>query len=265
MSNHPLYKLGKSDPKENAKTLKLAEFVDRTAQIPVSYDFDKYRAKFPVNLWGNNDYGNCTIAARINQLIRLERAETKKTIKVSDEDVINKYKELSGCNSPGDDKDTGLVILDVLNDWRKNGWSLQQGKTPRTFTIDAYGKVDTKDHQLLRSCIYLFNGVQFGFNLPLSAQAQVEKGYWDVTTGPDSQPGSWGGHAVSGFQFSTDAIYVITWGKKIKVSNAFVDAYADEAFAVIDSLDKWYGAADHFDAAALKQKMHDLGISVQSQ
>lgn len=263
MPNREDFKLGKGIAQEDNKTLKLANFVNSSIQIPISYDFDKNRSKFPANTWGNLLYGDCVIAGRANQLVRLERAETKKNISLVDDQVVSKYKELTGCVSPGDDKDTGLIILQALKDWRTNGWTLPQGKSERKFSIDAFAKIDHSNHWLLRAAIYLFNGVQFGFALPVSAQSQTAKGYWDVVPGQGSEPNSWGGHCVSAFSYDADNIYVLTWGKKVKVSNAFVDKYADEAWSVIDSLDNW-ASTNYLNVPKLIDEANQLGIRLLS-
>lgn len=251
--DHPDFKLGKQDHKHDDKTLMMANFME-VPVVPTKFDLEKNRAPFPVHIWGNNEYGDCVIAAEANALLRMERIETRRTVKAQDADAIKRYKHLTGCNNPGDSNDTGLVILDSMSDWRNNGFPVGA----HTFQIAAYGELDPLEHDQLRAGIYLLHGIHFGFALPISAQQQTEQGFWDVTLGVDSAPGSWGGHCVYADKYDEDNIYVWTWGREIRVSNAFVRKYADEAWAVVDNLDKWR-KNDHLDVPGLEKALHDIG------
>lgn len=246
-------KLGKHKHKQDDRTVKLALVLDETVPIPSVFDFDKGRAKFPIKVWGNDDYGDCVMATRANQLLRLERVETRRTVPITDKEVIDKYFELTGG------ADDGLNMLDTNVDWRKKGWDIPTHAGTRHYSIEAFGELNARNRKQLRQGVYFLHGVQFGFNLPISAQAQTDQGYWDVTTGPDSGAGSWGGHAVFSYAYDFENMYVITWGKKVRVTNAFIEKYCDEAWAVVDSLDTWRNGA--LDVEKLRQILKDIGAS----
>jgi len=245
-------KLGKKDHVADPKTIKLARVLDETAVIPSVFDFDKGRAKFPLSPWGNTDYGDCVMATRTNQLLRLERLETRRTVPITEQNVIDKYFELSGG------KDEGLVMLDTNRDWRTNGWDIPTHAGTRHYTVDAFGEINCSDHKMIRQSIYFLHGIQFGFAMPISAQEQTDEGYWDVADGSDGEPGSWGGHAVYGYAYDYDNVWVYSWGKPVRVTNNFIDKYCDEAWAVVDSLDKW---REVLDVDKLKQILKDIGAS----
>lgn len=251
------FKLGKDEPKTDAKTLKLTEFIDTTIQVPVSHDFDKHRRPFVPHAWGNHDWGDCVDAAQANQLVRLERVETRRTPKLTDQDVIDRYKKQTGAASPGDANDNGLVMLNTLREWRA-GWAIDN----KNYNIAAFGKIPTHNHQLLRTCSYLFNGLQLGFDLPITASLDTHNGAWITTSGQGSEPGTWGGHAVYSKKFDADNLYVITWGREVRVSNDFIDKYCDEAWTVIDDFDQWRHTHGVLDVPGLIQKMRDNGITV---
>jgi|SRR3989304_2882336 len=238
------YPLGKLEYKYDERTLQISEFIDPEFWFPPSYDFDKDRRSFPVTSWGNTLWGNCVIASRANHLLRLERIEQRRTVKLKDYHVIDKYKELTGSLNPGDTFDQGLVVLDTLKDWRNNGWHLdlirKHLSQHKIYKIAAFGELNPLDKvQLRRACFYLF-GIQMGFWLPLSAQTQTSQGYWDIVeSSPYSKPGSWGGHLVYAKKYDTDNFYVLTWGKEIRVTNAFIEKYCDEAWAIVDDFDFW--------------------------
>lgn len=269
---HPQYKLGSilGSGKADDRTLRLSDFVESTVQAPVSWDFDKGIKAFPPRMWGNDQYGNCEIAGRCNYLMRTQRTQTKLTIDLENKDAISIYKQMTGCQSPGDANDTGLTTLDNLKQW-KSGWEITKkwpvgGEETRAYHISAYGLIDTTNASLLRTCMYLFSGCLFGIALPITAQAQTEAGGpWDVVdpnlTG-DSEPGSWGGHCVYDIAYDADTVTVLTWEKRIKMTQAFIDAYVMEGYSVIDSFDTWYDFPHALDVPTLIQEMRNIGINV---
>jgi len=166
--------------------------------------------------------------------------------------VVDKYFQLTGG------QDVGLNMLDTNRDWRTNGWNIPVSGKTRNYKIEAFGELYVKNPKQLRQGIYLMHGIQLGLSLPVSAQAQTNQGYWDVTTGPGSEPGSWGGHAVYATAYDFSNIYVYSWGMKIRVTDAFIAKYADEAWVAVDSMDKWREALD---VPALKKILHDIGAT----
>lgn len=237
MTDELKVRLGKQEHKHDDRTLFMARFVLPDIRVPAKFDFDKNRSALPIRLWGNDDWGDCVIAGEANQLLRLERIEQRKTIALGDQDAIDRYKLLSGSASPGDANDNGLVILNAMQNWRTQGWSVG-GKN---YTISAYGELDTGDRSQLRMASYALHGIHLGFMLPRAAQAMTSEGVWhyEGQTGPEWRPGSWGGHLVYSKAFDKDGHEILTWGRKVKVTNEFLEHYADEAWAVVDNLDSW--------------------------
>jgi hypothetical protein len=255
-------KLGKKEYREDERTLRLTpEFMATPpgVTIPDEFDFDVHRSTFPThNGWGNFDYGDCVLAGRANNLVRLERIETRHTVPLTEEMVVDKYKAMTGCQSPGDANDTGLVVLDALSDWRA-GWPLDVYKNPRTYKIAAYGLLNERDREQLRTATFLLDGIQFGLALPWSANAQISNGQaWDVDDSADGEPGSWGGHLVYAKHYDSGGIYCITWGREQYMTNAFIEKYCDEAWVVVDDLET---RSKYVDVAKLTQYLHDIGAS----
>ena len=268
---HPKYKLGAAVGPDtwDKRTVKLENFLDLTTQVPVSWDFDKGRKPFPKNLWGNDQYGDCELAARANYLLRLQRKQTKTTPGIDDNDVIALYKQMTGCNSPGDSNDVGLSSLDNFRQWR-SGWDITKnwqigGEETRDYHLSAYGYVDPTNEKLIRLATYLFTGVVLGVNLPITAQNQIDSGVWDVdpSAGSDADPGSWGGHAIYSKRFDANSVYVLTWGMEIRATNAWINEYAMESYAGIDSFDTWFKFPHAIDIQALIKEMQGAGIQVQ--
>jgi hypothetical protein len=151
-----------------------------------------------------------------------------------------------------------------MRDWHHNGWmpmGIDRGGNRRNYTIDAYGELETSDPVSLRMACYLLHGVHFGFQLPLAAREMKE--LWDYTgqQGDEYEPGSWGGHLVFSKAYNRDGMKVLTWGTEILVTNSFIKRYADEAWAVVDSLDAWR-SKQTIDVVALIARLRQITSKV---
>jgi hypothetical protein len=113
---------------------------------------------------------------------------------------------------------------------RKNGWKVG-GKT---FKIHAFANVPIVNHKLVRTGNFLLNGLQFGIDLPLTAQDQIGK-VWEYLPGKiGNEPGSWGGHLVWNKDYPDGLPNVITWGEEQEMTWEFAEHYVDETFAIVD-------------------------------
>jgi hypothetical protein len=271
--DHPKFKLGAivGDEARDKRTIRLTDFIGEAAQAPASWDFDMGKKAFPWRMFGNDAYGDCEIAGRCNYTLRLQRGQTHTTPHIMDEDAINEYKLMTGCQEPGDSNDTGLTTVGNLQKWYK-GWEITKdwprgGQGTRDYHISAYGEIDFANRNLLHTSIYLFSGVLWGIALPITVQEQMQNGQpWDVvdhSLSGDSEPGSWGGHCVYSKKYDPDTVSIITWATETKMTNAFIDAYAMECYAVIDSFDTWFSFPHVLDVNELIQEMQQLGINVR--
>jgi len=145
---------------------------------------------------------------------------------ITEKEVLKEYfKETGG-------PDNGLVVLDSLNEWRHKGWKV--GK--HNYKIQAFAEVDFRKNDEVRQAVFADVGVGLGIQLPNSAKAQIQTGQpWDVTTGPDSAPGSWGGHYVYVSGYTPSGPVCVTWGRKQQMTWAWLDKYCDEAYAIFDA------------------------------
>jgi len=192
---------------------------------------------------------NCVIAGRANHTYRFEGGEQKKVIDISDDDVISEYfKESGGA-------DSGLYFLDSLKCWR-NGW-LAGGNQ---YSIYAFAQINQKNIEETKAAINWLNGAYVGIALPISAQSQL---IWSVVEGPNSEPGSWGRHAVYIPWYIPGYMICCTWGVWIKMTNEFFLKYCDEAFAVVDNRDAFLENSP-IDVEALDNYLHIItgGISM---
>lgn len=249
------FKLGRSEVSpQNPKDLHIKDFLKAANQLPAAPDTNDYFNKVPDTDWansmfGNDQYGDCVFASSEHTNM-IQSALSGKYVMGSTKVALSAYHAVTGFNPNDPNTDQGAVEVDALNWERKHSMSSAK--------VFAFARVDVKDQKLLRMCAYYFGVVWFGINLPITAQKQVGK-VWDVVDPKlqgDSEPGSWGGHAVAGAAYDPNSITVMTWTTKQPMTNAFIQAYADEAWVRLSSL--WQKEHDPFQAL----KWADLNAAV---
>lgn len=266
-------RLGKRDYEHDRRTLMLTDHLDSAMPYPETYDFDKGRKPFPVSSFGNDDWGNCVKVGQAQQTLRLERIERRTTPLITAPDVIQAYKDEclrefgAAPVSAGDVNDGGLVVIKNLRNWRSIGWEVflaQNSKKKTLQQIFAFGELSGSQTQLRQAC-YLLNGVHFGINLPLTARVQWRnKEPWDVVPGnaPEMRPGSWGGHLVYSCRYTKGGWFVKTWGRDHPVTDAFLDKYADERWAVVDAQDPLGKISKFLDVPVMVTKLQGIGVTI---
>src|SRR4051794_36306669 len=117
IQTHKVFKLGKAAAKKDKRNLKFASVLRAAApKLPSSYDFDAAHPGIPTPMFANDTYGDCVIAGRAHQTLRFEDVEQGSVPTITDQAVVKEYlKETGG-------PDSGLVVLDSLNEWRSAGW-----------------------------------------------------------------------------------------------------------------------------------------------
>ena len=228
---HKVFKLGKAPAKKDERNLRFASLLKMAApKLPSSYDFDTTHKGIPTPMFANDVHGDCVMAGRAHQTLRFEDIEQGSVLMITDKDVLREYfKETGGA-------DSGLVVLDSLNEWRQQGWKVGT----RNYKIRAFAQVNSMNRQEVRQAIFGDVGVGLGVQLPLSAQHEIQTGQpWATTTGPGSKPGSWGGHYVYVSGYTPSGPVCVTWGRKQQMTWAWFRKYCDEAYAMFDAKDSF--------------------------
>lgn len=228
---HKVFKLGKAAAKKDERNLKFATLLRAALPtLPTSYDFDTGHAGIPTPMFANDTHGDCVIAGRAHQTLRFEDIEQGSVLMITDKEVLREYfKETGGA-------DSGLVVLDSLKKWRRKGWKV--GK--HTYHVQAFAQLDFQNPDEVRQAVFSDVGIGLGLQLPKAAQTQIQTGQpWDVTTGPGSAPGSWGGHYVYVPGYTPQGPVCVTWGRKQQMTWAWLDKYCDEAYAVFDARNRF--------------------------
>jgi hypothetical protein len=257
--------LGKQDHKPDDRTMMMAKYLSPSVVYPHTYDLDNARRPFPVEMWGNDKWGDCVKVAQANQILRLERIEQRRTMKISTADVVNEYKKQTGAKLPSDENDTGLVMLDNNKLWRSQGFHHARPHTAaRSYTIAMFGELEPNDRSALRAACFLLHGLQFGFSLPLSAQQMTENRMWNFNPAANKgafwKAGSWGGHAVFSKSYNNHGFEVLTWGKKVFVTNSFIEKYCDEVWVIVDSANKW-AKRPEINVSGMIEHLRNIGAS----
>lgn len=234
-------KLGRKAIKTDSRTLKLARYLTPGLPPPPrSVDWTKGIATWGVML--NDTLGDCTIASCAHA-VQVWTANTGHEVRVPNA-VIEKYYEKWNGYIPGDPStDNGGIELDVLKDWRKQGFAGHK--------LTAFADPKPRNLTEIRQSIVLFGGVYIGLALPLTAKKQK---VWDVVEkgGSDTHRNSWGGHCVFVPKYDATGFTCITWGAPQKMTIAFWNRYCDEAHTLLSP--DWIsakGSPGGFDEAQL--------------
>lgn len=242
MPDHSKMKLGRKAIKTDTRTLQLSAYL-RPALPPPPPTADWTKS---ITGWGemlNDQLGDCTIAGA-GHAIQVWTANTTGIVTVPDSTIEAMYEKWDGY-VPGDaSTDTGGVELDVLNDWRQQGFG--------GHTLVAFADPKFSNLVEIRQSIALFGGVYIGLALPLTAQNQD---VWDVvpSSGANAKKGSWGGHCVYVPKYDDKGFTCITWGQLKTMTVAFWKEYCDEAHTLLGQ--DWLsakGSPNGFDMAQLQ-------------
>jgi hypothetical protein len=239
------YRLGKLPARVDVRTLKLAQYVDRTLlpPPPASLDLSRPVAGWP--MYANDRVGDCTTAAAGHMIEAWTADVTGAAAELPESAVLDAFDHVKLVDPVTGEE--GAVELDVLNYWRKEGI----GGHP----IGAFAAVSVRDRMLVRIGAYLFVGLYIGLQLPETAQDQD---VWDWTgrlDGP-AAPGSWGGHAVDVVGYDDTGLTVVTWGRLQELTWSFWEHYCDEAYCIISNDFLAGGTSpEGFDLAALQDDL----------
>lgn len=188
-----------------------------------------------VNNWGmlaNDRFGCCVWAGAAHEemMESLEGGHT--TIPFTDESVLSDYAAATGFNPNDPGTDQGTDMAQAASYRRKTGILDANGNRHK---VDAYVGITPGDVTELMQATYLFGSVGIGINVPDFAMSQFNSGQ------PWHLPSNWQNASIEGGHYipvvgrnSKGYILVVTWGKLHAMSDAFYQAYNDEAIAYVN-------------------------------
>jgi hypothetical protein len=238
MQNVSNLKLGKLPPKLDSRTLRLSKYIGSLPVPPDSCDQTGGVTQFGMMINGPNSYGNnipldglgdCTCAAvgHGDQISTLNTPEGEKT--PPDQMILNLYENCCGY-VPGDPStDNGGIVINVLNYVKKHGLGHKEVTHHQKYRLRGYADTDPGNSTHVKQAIQTFGMVDIGLQLPISAQSQT---VWDVASGPNARPGTWGGHSVVVVAYTPETLTCVTWGALQEMTWAFWNKYVDESHAL---------------------------------
>lgn len=202
---------------------------------------------------GNLTTSDCTCAAAYHVAQAWRANSSKDEWQPTDQQALDLYGAVTGYPKV----DEGAVEIDVLNHWAKIGIPTDIG----TETI-AFAALEPTNLNEIKLSIQYFGAAYIGVSLPISAQTMSE---WDVPVGGavgDGAPGTWGGHALPLLAYDETGFVTVTWGKVMRMTNAFLQAYCEEAYALIseDFLSDAGISPTGLNMAALKAELRALTV-----
>jgi len=210
-------RLGKLPVDKDPRNLMLARYLDDAValpQVPTSADWSTKVASWP--MYGNDTLGDCTCAA-VGHMEEAWAASAGAAFVPPEQAVLDLYWATGKA-------DSGRACLAILKYWNHTGFA-------GGHKLTAFTQLDEQNRQHVEFACWAFGGVYIGVQMPLSAQKQTAG--WEVTSGPDAAPGSWGGHCVNLVAYSQSGPTCVTWGRLMPMSWQFFATYCDEAYALI--------------------------------
>ena len=166
-------------------------------------------------------FGDCVIAGSAHAIMAVNAVlGTADHVPNSDQAADEYLAETGGA-------DAGLNMADHLALWRAQGIFADDGDPNR---LPAYAPVSNGSILSLHRAIWLFRDCKMGWQLPETAEAQLQAGE-PFTVVPGAQ--TVGGHDMEGVGYDDQWIYLVTWERLWRASYGFVATYCDEAFALL--------------------------------
>jgi hypothetical protein len=229
----PKYCLGKRPRKLDPRTLRFARYL--TAGMPPPPPSAVWQDVQPAGGWGmdsNATLGDCVVAATAHQIEAWTyNADPQAPENVTEAQVVSLYRTVSPNND-------GVVILDFLKRWR-SGIPLGPGSD----VLSAFAAINPAVASEIEQAIYLFGGAFIGLELPEAVVQSPDPltTPWALppggAVGPDWAPDPQNGHAVPLLGYSASGVSLVTWGTVKTASWPFLQAYCDEAYALLSSPD----------------------------
>lgn len=193
---------------------------------PVPATCDYALASTDIGMLGNDTVGDCTCAGEGHAL----QVWSRGAVQVDAAMALLSYRENSSWDGvPGDATDTGAVEQQVLQHWLNVGFPMNDTGSIRD-KLFAFFEFDPARYDQWARAIYECGVVYLGFNVPAWMEQEAPPEIWDRGLG-DEQPV--GGHCVIAVGYGGDTINVCSWGRWYRMTIRFVEAFVDEAYALV--------------------------------
>lgn len=251
LDEFPGLKLGKTDARPDAVSLKLSSYLPELPAHPAQFGHYGLVTDFP--MYANDQYGDCVWAGAGHET-QIFVAEGKGSVTFTDALILEPYTAVTGFNPDDPSTDQGTDMEKAAAYRRKHGLVDTNGKR---HVVGAYAALEVGNDDQVETAAWLFGGVGLGWQLPKSAMLQFQEGKpWTVTRA-NSQ--ILGGHYVPIVGADADWLYGITWGKVIPIDRKFLKKYMDEGVAYVSTEILWGGKSlEGFTSAQLLDDLRGI-------
>ncbi len=212
------FKLGKKAAKRSLKSLPLSNYLHmgKVAYPPVC----AWERDIPWGMLANDSVGDCTCADVLHhRMLQASVAHAGSPLTFTDTEAIALYENF-GYNPADPSTDQGAVMLDVQNYCKKN------------FPVQGFVTLDANNLSQIQAALYLFGGVDLGFNVPRYIMDVPAGGSWSDSGGDTTIEG---GHAVLACGYGRSGFRVVSWGTTYTANWEFWSQYVDEAYAWVST------------------------------
>lgn len=230
MVDHSQVMLGRKPPLPAERSRRVAfatVFGDVLPPPPETRDWTCGEKTRP--MFGNDEVGDCTAAAMANNVIGVTRVAYKENIGIATGQVLRLYSDttsppynasapLVGGVNP---TDNGAVFEDVTNYVLRHGFCGHH--------MVGSVSIEPTNAMHVRQGIDKFGVVNVGISLPLAWQNAAT---WSLdgydASDPRWQLGGWGGHETCSQLYTTEGLYLWTWGGLQLITWDAVAKFCDE-------------------------------------
>jgi len=222
------------DPQAHALVPRMARYAAQAVlpPPPVSQDWYSKVGYWPV--LANDRLGDCTVAGVLHAVQQWRVYAAGSSWLPTDDIAIGLYSLFGFDPQRPAETDHGAYMIDVLKTWL-TGFNIGTGAVDK---LAAFASLQISQADELRYSIAWFGSAYLGLGLPLTVAGPLEGVEWDITpaglTGR-GEKGSMGGHCVVAVGYDQNWIYVISWGRLVRMSWPFWLAYGDEAYALLSA------------------------------
>ena len=212
--------LGKGAVKRSLRSLPLSNYMKASeiAYPPAC----AYERGVSWGMLGNDSVGDCTCADVLHhRMLQASVAHALDPLTFSTADALSVYTAVTGYNPADPSTDQGAVMLDVQNYMKKF-----------TNSIQGFVTLDAGNLSQIQAALYLFGGVDLGFNVPAYIMQVPAGGSWSANGGDETIEG---GHAVLACGYGRSGFRVVSWGTTYTANWAFWSQYVDEAYAWVST------------------------------
>jgi hypothetical protein len=211
--------------------------------VPLTEDVDRASAVASWPMYGNDQLGDCTIAAAGHMFGAWSTYAIRTEAVFADDEIITAYSAVGGY-VPGDPStDQGCVMSDVLAYLKHTGLTDTSGKVHKIAAYAAFG--NPADENLLGQVLDVFGSVYVGFDVQNHMMNQFEAGQvWTWQPGDEVV----GGHCVplqrreaAGSRHGI--LDYVTWGEVQHADFGWQANAVEEAWAVVTA--DWLDATGH--------------------